>query len=351
MVNPNKFNPTDENKSNQPTGWESVAEMAGKMDSEERLSNLKETSVGEKRRARHNPELQSVYDSIIASDLEDWEAQYEIQNRFQAFNLSAGTPFLASGQSSYFNEQIDKNGMSGLKLHEQDIKDAHFIAECFGRKASFSDDNLDILYATLPGTIEMNYATQTFPAVIFEDVFQCSAGHELPLSPKVGEKEEDYWVRVLDTKIAETKGFPQDKIMEVRKRGARLAKHFCTGKNRIYLVPIKDVLANKASFGDIMGVRGGEFRDGKTMDDVINEVLSLEDLCKTYGRDSDNVSELYGDANFTSEYGIALYGKIPQENIQYIDVERRYDMIQRKAKQNGLKDGEEIDLGEQSFFS
>ena len=89
MVNPNMFNPTDENKSNQPTGWESVAEMAGKMDSEERLSNHKETSVGEKRGARHNPELQSVYDSIIASDLEDWEAQYEIQDRFQAFNLSA----------------------------------------------------------------------------------------------------------------------------------------------------------------------------------------------------------------------------------------------------------------------
>lgn len=351
MVDPNKFNSTDEEINSQPTGWESVAEMAGKMNTEEQVAELKEANVEVKQGTKHNSELQSIYDSVASAGLEDWEAQWEMQNRFQEFNMSAETPFLASGQSSYFNEQIDQSGMSGLKLREQDVKDARFIAECFGKKASFSDDNLDILYTTLPGTTEMNYATQTFPAIIFEDVFQCSAGHELPFSPKVGEKEEDYWARVLDTKIAESKDFPQDKIEEVLERGMRLAKNFCTGKNRIYLIPIKDVLANKASFGDIMGVRGGEFKDGETTDDAMSEVLSLEELSTTYGRDPNNVSELYGDPNFSSEYGIAIYGKIPQENIQCIEVERGYDIMQRKAKQKGLKDGEAIDLSEQPFFS
>lgn len=350
-MNPNKINPFEAAPDNQQTGWEIVEAEAGKMNTEEQVAKLKEASAEIKQGIKHNSELQSIYDSVIGAGLEDWEAQWEIQNRFQEFNMSTETPFLASGQSSYFNEQIDQNGMSGLKLREQDVEDARFIAECFGEKASFSDDNLDILYATLPGTIEMNYATQTFPAIIFEDVFQCSASHELPFSPKVGEKEEDYWARVLDTKIAENKDFPQDKIEEVRERGMRLAKNFCTGKNRIYLIPIKDVLANKASFGDIMGVRGGEFKDGKTTDDVMNEVLSLEELSTTYGRDPNNVSELYGDPNFSSEYGIAIYGKIPQENIQCIEVERGYDIMQRKAKQKGLKDGEEIDLGEQPFLS
>lgn len=342
---------TGEEINSQPTGWESVAKMAGKMNTEEQVAKLKEMSAEIKQGPKHNSELQEIYDSVIGANLEDWEAQWEMQNRFQEFNMSAETPFLASGQSSYFNEQIDQSGMSGLKLREQDVDDARFIAECFGKKASFSDDNLDILYTTLPGTTEMNYATQTFPAIIFEDVFQCSAGHELPFSPKVGEKEEDYWTRVLDTKIAENEGFPQDKIEEVRERGMRLAKNFCAGKNRIYLIPIKDVLANKASFGDIMGVRGGEFRDGETTDDVMDEVLDLEELCAAYGRDANNVSELYGDPNFLSEYGIVIYGKIPQENIQYIEVERGYDIMQRKAKQKGLKDGEEINLSEQPLFS
>ena len=100
-----------------------------------------------------------------------------------------------------------------------------------------------------------------------------------------------------------------------------------------------------------MGVRGGEFRDGETTDDVMDEVLDLEELCAAYGRDPNNVSELYGDPNFSSEYGIAIYGKIPQENIQYIEVERGYDIMQRKAKQKGLNDGEEINLSEQPLFS
>lgn len=342
---------TGEEINSQPTGWESVAEMAGKMNTEEQVAKLKEMSAETKQGTKHNSELQEIYDSVIGANLEDWEAQWEMQNRFQEFNMSAETPFLASGQSSYFNEQIDQSGMSGFKLREQDVKDARFIAECFGKKVSFSDDNLDILYTTLPGTTEMNYAAQTFPAIIFEDVFQCSADHELPFNPKVGEKEEDYWTRVLDTKIAENEDFPQDKIKEVRERGMRLAKNFCTGKNRIYLIPIKDVLANKASFGDIMGVRGGEFRDVETTDDAMDKVLSLGELCMTYGRDPNNVFELYEDPNFSSEYGIAIYGKIPQENIQCIEVERGYDIMQKKAKQKGLKDGEEIDLSEQPLFS
>ncbi len=342
---------TGEEINRQPTGWEAVAEMVGKMNTEEQVAKLKETSAEVKQGAKHNSELQEIYDSVIGADLEDWKSQWEMQNRFQEFNMSAETPFLASGQSSYFNEQISQSGMSGLKLREQDVADARFIAECFEKKASFSDDNLDILYATLPGTTEMNYAMQTFPAIIFEDVFQCSAGHELPFNPKVGEKEEDYWTRVLDTRIAENEDFPQDKIEEVRERGMRLAKNFCAGRNRIYLIPIKDILANKASFGDIMGVRGGEFRDGETTDDAMDEVLDLEELCATYGRDPNNVSELYGDPNFSSEYGIAIYGKIPQENIQCIEVERGYDIMQRKAKQKGLKDGDEINLSEQPLFS
>ena len=335
---------TGEEINSQPTGWESVAKMAGKMNTEEQVAKLKEMSAETKQGTKHNSELQKIYDSVIGANLEGWEAQWEMQNRFQEFNMSAETPFLASGQSSYFNEQIDQSGMSGLKLREQDVKDARFIAECFGKKASFSDNNLDILYTTLPGTTEMNYAMQTFPAIIFEDVFQCSAGHELPFNPKVGEKEEDYWTRVLDTKIAENEDFPQDKIKEARERGMRLVKNFCTGKNRIYLIPIKDVLANKASFGDIMGVRGGEFRDGETTDDAMNEASSLRELCVAYGRDPNNVFELYEDPNFSSEYGIAIYGKIPQENIQCIEIERGYDTMQRKAKQKGLKDGEEINL-------
>lgn len=87
----------------QLTGWESVAEMAGKMNTEEQVAELKEANAEVKQGTKHNSELQSIYDSVTSAGLEDWEAQWEMQNRFQEFNMSAETPFLASGQSSYFN--------------------------------------------------------------------------------------------------------------------------------------------------------------------------------------------------------------------------------------------------------
>ena len=149
MVDPNKFNPASKEINSQPTGWESVAKMAGKMNTEDQVAKLKEMSAEIKQGPKHNSELQEIYDSVISADLEDWESQWEMQNRFQEFNMSAETPFLASGQSNYFNEQIYQSGMSGLKLRDQDVEDARFIAECFGKKASFSDDNLDILYTPL----------------------------------------------------------------------------------------------------------------------------------------------------------------------------------------------------------
>lgn len=111
------------------------------------------------------------------------------------------------------------------------------------------------------------------------------------------------------------------------------------------------MLANKASFGDIGDIRGGEFRGGETEDDVMSKISSLEELSMTFGLNPNNVSELYWNPNFTSEYGIAIYGKMSQENIQYIEVERRYDTMQRRARQNGLKDGEEINLDNQQIIS
>ena len=61
--------------------------------------------------------------------------------------------------------------MSGLRLRDEDIEDAKYIAECFGKQINLSNDALDILYVTLPGTTEVNYATQTFPAVILKTYF------------------------------------------------------------------------------------------------------------------------------------------------------------------------------------
>lgn len=155
--------------------------------------NRSNTEIAKNHTLKQNQELQAFYNLATA----DGQLHSEASLKIEEFNCTAESPFLASGQSGYFNEQIDKHGMSGLKLHEEDVEDAKYIAECFGKEISLSDDALDILYTTLPGTTEMNYVMQTFPAIISEDVFQCPATHEWPFPPKVGGKEEVYWSRVL----------------------------------------------------------------------------------------------------------------------------------------------------------
>lgn len=332
--------PSGEDAVERPSKFEQIL---GKMPSFfEHMKNLRaehrsdDAEIIEHQATKKNQELQAIY-NLAADGREDWE----ISQKVEEFNCTTESPFLASGQSSYFNEQIDKNGINGLKLHQEDIEDAKYIAECFGKKISLSDDALDILYTTLPGTTEMNYAMQTFPAVIFEDVFQGSVTHDLPFPPKVGEKEEVYWSRVLSQKISEAEDFPTDKILEAKMRGARLAHNFCKGKNRIYLIPIKDIQDNKASFGDIAGLRDGASAK-VSYTKILQDVPSFRQLAdEGYAPD---VRSMYQDPNFTSEYGIAIYGKVQSDDLEYVEVEREYDTMQQKALEAGLKIGDDLIL-------
>lgn len=142
------------------------------------------------KKVKPNFQLQHLYNSNCNYE--------ELMYALQEYNLSEAVPYLASGMSSYFNKQVDESGLSNLKLSAQDKEDAKFIASCFGKKINYSDNDLSILYTTLLGTTEFNYATQTFPAGIFEDVFQCSVDHSFPIQPIVGESEPDFYCRVLD---------------------------------------------------------------------------------------------------------------------------------------------------------
>lgn len=341
MNNHNEAAPDSENSAPKPSKFEQIL---GKMPNFfEHMKNLRaeqesdnDVELAECHMTKQNQELQAIYD-LATTGQEDWEISQQIEE----FNCTTETPFLASGQSSYFNEQIDKNSMNGLRLRKEDIEDAKFIAECFGKGINLSDDALKILYTTLPGTTEMNYATQTFPAVIFEDVFQCPATHELPFPPKVGEKEEVYWSRVLSQKISETESFPADKVLEAKMRGARLAHNFCKGKNRIYLIPIKDIQGNKASFGDVDGLRNDAPTEA-SYEEILQDIPSFEQLAdENYCPD---VRSMYQNPNFASEYGIAIYGEIQSDDLEYVEVERSYDTMQRKALQSGLKVGDDLIL-------
>lgn len=55
-----------------------------------------------------------------------------------------------------------------------------------------------------------------------------------------------------------------------------------------------------------------------------------------------DVWSMYQNPNFTSEYGVAIYGEIKSDDVEYVEIERGYDVMQRKALQAGLKAGDDL---------
>ena len=282
--------------------------------------------------------IQTIYDqnSFGYDEVKDADLLMQLQN----YNLTLEEPYLATGQSSYFNNQIELNGLSQQKLNLQDIEDAKFISQSFGITTNYTDNNVPITYVTLLGTTEFYYATQRFPAGIFEDVFQCSPNHSWPIQPIVGELEKDFYLRLLEYQIDNSEYFFKENKNEVMMRGKRLIDNFCVGKNRVYLIKMSDALKIKASFGDIDGLRDGKlnYNDAKNK---ISTLHSLNDLMNSFNISRDLI---YFDPNMTSEYGIALYGTIPYASLKYIEVQSKYDFLQKRALNLGYNIGDIIPI-------
>jgi len=256
----------------------------------------------------------------------------------EEYNMMQDVPFLATGQSGYFHEQIMNNGLGSCKLNPQDIEDAKYISSCFGKNTRYSANNIPITYTTLLGTTEFNYGTQTFPAGIFEDVFQCSPMHDFPIQPIVGESEQDFFLRLLEYQIDSSETFNIMNKQEVLNRGKRLIKNFCAHKNKIYLIKLSDIQDIKASFGDVVGLRDGNasFEEAQQ---IIHDLLPFNELLSS-NYISPNM--IYNDSNMKSEFGIALYGIISYEKVQYIEVESKFEMVQRRAIELGYSIGDTI---------
>ena len=287
-----------------------------------------------KNKSKVNAFVQGIYDKYGygCNDVNDAQLLMELQN----YNMMQDDPYLATGQSGYFHEQIMNNGLGNFKLNPQDVEDAKYISSCFGKNITYSENGIPITYTTLLGTTEFNYGTQSFPAGIFEDVFQCSATHEFPIQPVVGESEQDFYLRLLEHQIDSSEEFNTINKQEVVNRGKRLIHNFCAHKNKIYLIKLSNIQEIKASFGDIEGLRDGKASLEESQQKV-HDLPSFSQLLSSFNM-------IYNDPNMQSEFGIALYGLIPYEKIQFIEVERKYEMMQRRAIELGYSMGDVMPL-------
>lgn len=288
---------------------------------------------------QHDLERQKLYDD--AKITENPDNLRDLLLQFELHNKESASPVLASGQSGYFTEQIMHTGFEQrLRLDDQTQADAKFIAKCFGKTINYGANQLPILYTTLPGSVEFGYATQTFPAGIYEDVFQESPERHLSTPPLAYEPERLYWQRVLSTKL-DQQNLPAEQAATALSRGNRLIDSFCRHRNRVYYLPIDDLRQNPISFGDIKGLRDGQ-ENSASMSQILQTLLTLDQTFK-----QNHIHDIYGtynNANFACDYGVAIYGPIKSQHLKYIEVDRKYDILQTQAKLNGLKPGEPINF-------
>ena len=258
------------------------------------------------------------------------------------YNKTLEEPYLATGQSCYYSEQIAKNGLTNLHFDQETIDDINYIFQCFGKKPYAKKGDIPIVFTTLLGTTEFNYATQSFPAFIYEDVFKGSVFHTFSIAPKVGEREQDFLLRVMEYNIENSTNFNLSNKEECLIRTKGIIDRFCSGKNRIYLIKIKDILDKKYSYGDIEGQR----TRNATNEDINRQIEDLPTIEETLHSHSyfyeDFIYGLYSDYNWTDEYGVAIYGNLSEVEIAYIEVDRIYDVWQKIAYALGCKEGEEI---------
>ena len=285
--------------------------------------------------------IQSMYDShrLTHGYGMDRDSDYDLLISLQEININLEEPYIVTGQSGYFNERIEREGLGDLSLDREDLEIVNYIIECFhNNQRKFMTDSISFFSSAFMGSVEFNFATQTFPAGIEENVFQCTAGHRWPILPRVGESEKDFYIRLLEYQIDHSETFDMSKREEVLIRAKKLVTKFCKNNNRVWFIKLKDVLKYKVSDGDDGRIKYGSL----SLDEKRKLIGELETFEEFLCRRALTISDIYSTVWGIGETGITIYGVVPISRLRYIEVERRFQSLQRIARSMGYQDGEEI---------
>lgn len=305
----------------------------------------------------HDLELQRKYDEIVNIPFND---SFRLK-RFDPFE--ADELYLVSGQNTYFNKQIEENGINYIRIQEEDAKVIamlHSLVIRFGHPANYRNAT-SIVYVTPPGTIELGYARQSFPSGILEDIFSWHGDKKYPfpwyafsddiesIDLIAGEDECDYWIRVIQKllEIKKKRGKPikfEDKeISEEQLKNFMVRVHnvlnkFCNGYNRLYFLPLNQILDNKASwFAE--KIREGEIT-GKDCESEISSMKTLQQIIDDTAN-KDPMFFLKQLKSNESQWGMAILGRI-ESQIKYVEIKSMYKLLQEYFLNHGYEEGEII---------
>lgn len=241
---------------------------------------------------------------------------------------------VAHSFNGYNLANIKKNGLGSDKNYdstlgaeleklEKDLGASKFVE---GQTNSKSE-----IYYTSPGANSIYYAMQQSPERLF--LGPLNQGKN-PLPVLVGEKKEDYYLRVAIDKI--NKNYRLEEQQPIIDNAKKVITKLCSQRPQIALIPIT---SKKHELNANLAVMHGETKPLREYLDSQAEGNMV--YWATYTFFSNRLGE--ADPNNCSNL-VSTGVKVPASDLEFISIPDSFEMLQIMARQKGLQPGEKFDL-------
>lgn len=281
-----------------------------KIYSYEEICNLSYLYTKPKNIKRKESEQEALLRNIIDEGV--------VTHSFNGFNLS----------------KIKKNGLGSDKNYDSTL--AVELAKLekdlgISEYVEHQTNGVSEIYYTSPGANSIYYAMQQSPERLFHGPLNQGKN---PLPVLVGEKKEDYYLRVVIDKI--NKNYRLEEQQPIIDNARKVISKLCSQRPQIALIPITSkkytLNANHAFIhGETKSLRDYlEYQSGGNM---FNWAISTFFADCLGGAHPSNCSNL-----------VSTNVKIPASELTFVSIPDSFEILQIKARQKGLKPGEKFDL-------
>lgn len=230
--------------------------------------------------------------------------------------------------------RIKKNGLGSDKNYdsvlgaelaklEKDLGTSEFVEK--------QTNSISEIYYTSPGANSIYYAMQQSPERLFHGPL--NQGNN-PLPVLVGEKKEDYYLRVAIDKI--NKNYRLEEQQPIIDNARKVITKLCSQRPQIALIPIT---SKKYTLNANLAVMHGET---KTLREYLDHQAGGD---MAWWATSIFFADCLGGIHPSNCSNLVSTGvKVPASELEFVSVPDSFEILQIMARQKGLQPGEKFDL-------
>jgi len=229
---------------------------------------------------------------------------------------------------------IKKNGLGSDKNYDRVIgTELEKLEKALGTSEFLKNQSRDSseIYYTSPGSNSIYYAMQQSPERLFHEPLNQG---ENPLPVLVGEKKEDYYLRVAIDKI--NKNFRLEEQPAIIENARKVITKLCSKRPQIALIPInskKYVLNASNAFAHRTAMPLRDYLELQAKGDMFIWAIGTFFAHSSGGKHPSNCSDL-----------VSTKVNVPASELEFISIPDSFEMLQIMAKLKGLQPGEKFDL-------